>query len=171
MTPEGLTDTLLNYWQSGGPLMYPLSLLVFGIFYLFLVLRHKLKNILSLEIQSFSHQDLLLFGKHQLSYFQAWFIILTAMVCAAPLMGLLGTVMGMIETFQALGDKSGETLKLVSGGIKEALVTTQIGLMAALPGSFAIAYLRSLCKQFNYRVEYLQCLSMIDDFSSGDEQK
>jgi biopolymer transport protein ExbB len=56
----------------------------------------------------------------------------------APLLGLLGTVSGMIETFSSLVDmemfsKSGG----VGGGISEALISTQMGLMIAVPGVIA----------------------------------
>lgn len=58
----------------------------------------------------------------------------TAMAGAAPLLGLLGTVMGMIETFASLTDRalfaqSGG----VAGGISVALVSTQMGLLVAIP--------------------------------------
>jgi biopolymer transport protein ExbB len=59
-------------------------------------------------------------------------------VSAAPLMGLLGTVTGMLATFGALASGSGgeKTMGLVAGGISEALVTTETGLIVALPGLF-----------------------------------
>ncbi len=59
-------------------------------------------------------------------------------VSAAPLVGLLGTVTGMLSTFGALASGSGgeKTLGLVAGGISEALVTTETGLVIALPGLF-----------------------------------
>ena len=51
-----------------------------------------------------------------------------------PLLGLLGTVLGMTKTFQGLNlYKSQETNHLMAGGISEALITTQAGLIAALP--------------------------------------
>jgi biopolymer transport protein ExbB len=58
-----------------------------------------------------------------------------AAVAAAPLLGLLGTVIGMIETFDSLGDmalfsQSGG----IAGGISQALFTTQMGLAVAIPG-------------------------------------
>lgn len=61
--------------------------------------------------------------------------IIGSLVAVAPLLGLLGTVSGMIETFSSLGDmalfaQSGG----VAGGISEALVTTQVGLFIAVPG-------------------------------------
>lgn len=59
-------------------------------------------------------------------------------VSAAPLLGLLGTVTGMLSTFSALATGSGgeKTMELVAGGISEALITTETGLVIALPGLF-----------------------------------
>ena len=59
-------------------------------------------------------------------------------VSAAPLVGLLGTVIGMLATFGALASGSGgdKTMGLVAEGISEALITTMTGLVIALPGLF-----------------------------------
>jgi len=59
-------------------------------------------------------------------------------VTAAPLLGLLGTVTGMLSTFSALSSGSGgdETMSLVAAGISEALITTETGLVVALAGLF-----------------------------------
>lgn len=61
--------------------------------------------------------------------------IILAIVSVAPLAGLLGTVIGMIETFDSLADmalfsQSGG----IAGGISQALFTTQMGLAVAVPG-------------------------------------
>lgn len=61
--------------------------------------------------------------------------LIDAVVIAAPLLGLLGTVNGMIETFDSLADmalfsQSGG----IAGGISEALITTELGLAVAIPG-------------------------------------
>jgi len=61
--------------------------------------------------------------------------LIFTIVAVAPLMGLLGTVVGMIETFDSLGDmslfaQSGG----IAGGISQALFTTQMGLAVAIPG-------------------------------------
>ena len=59
----------------------------------------------------------------------------TAIVMVAPLLGLLGTVGGMIETFSALGDMALFTQSGgIAGGISQALLTTQMGLVVAIPG-------------------------------------
>lgn len=65
----------------------------------------------------------------------AFRVLTRAVVAVAPLLGLLGTVSGMIETFASLGDM---TLFSQSGGIaagiSQALLTTQFGLAIAIPG-------------------------------------
>jgi len=51
----------------------------------------------------------------------------------APLLGLLGTVTGMIATFDVITEFGTSDPKLLSGGIAIALTTTQLGLMVAIP--------------------------------------
>lgn len=88
-------------------------------------------------------------------------------VSAAPLLGLLGTVTGMLATFKALASGSGgeKTMGLVAAGISEALITTEIGLVIALPGLFFqyhlarqhewyksfLAHLETVCNQNLYK--------------------
>jgi biopolymer transport protein ExbB len=60
--------------------------------------------------------------------------VLRALVAAAPLLGLLGTVKGMVDTFFVLSTHGVGSLEQLSGGISEALVTTQVGLIVAVPG-------------------------------------
>lgn len=68
-------------------------------------------------------------------YFSQFGTLITTVVMIAPLLGLLGTVSGMIETFASLGDgalhsQSGG----IAGGISTALISTQMGLAVAIPG-------------------------------------
>ena len=66
-------------------------------------------------------------------------IFLNTLIASAPLMGLLGTVMGMLGTFSAISSGGGsETVDMVAAGISEALITTQTGLFIALPGIFLV---------------------------------
>lgn len=63
--------------------------------------------------------------------------VVTAITAVAPLLGLLGTVNGMIATFAALTARSTVPAEAgVAGGISEALVSTQMGLFVAIPGLF-----------------------------------
>jgi biopolymer transport protein ExbB len=59
--------------------------------------------------------------------------ILAVLGVIAPLLGLLGTVTGMIETFQVITLYGTGDPKMMSGGISEALVTTEVGLVVAIP--------------------------------------
>ena len=69
-------------------------------------------------------------------------------VSAAPLVGLLGTVTGMLATFGALSSSSGDqAMGKIASGISQALVTTETGLVVALPGLFFQYFLlRKLAK-------------------------
>lgn len=61
--------------------------------------------------------------------------MLSVFVGAAPLTGLLGTVIGMLGTFKGLAiSTGGQTVNLVADGISQALITTQFGLVIAIPG-------------------------------------
>lgn len=68
---------------------------------------------------------------HRLSDHLGLIGVLAAM---APLLGLLGTVTGMITTFDVLSIYGTGNIRAVAGGISEALITTQTGLMIAIPG-------------------------------------
>ncbi len=62
--------------------------------------------------------------------------LLGVLAAVAPLLGLLGTVLGMITTFDVLAVHGTGNARAVAGGISEALVTTQTGLMVAIPGMY-----------------------------------
>jgi biopolymer transport protein TolQ len=61
----------------------------------------------------------------------------------APFVGLLGTVMGIVTAFQQMAATGSGGLATVSAGISEALVTTAIGLLVAIPAVFAFNFLQS----------------------------
>lgn len=76
--------------------------------------------------------------KVEISPFDRDLKVMKICVVAAPLLGLFGTVTGMLATFGALASGSGgeKTMALIAGGIFEALITTETGLVLALPGIF-----------------------------------
>ena len=59
----------------------------------------------------------------------------------APLLGLLGTIIGMVATFDAISLSGVCNVKGISNGISKALITTQSGLIVAIPGLFMSVYL------------------------------
>ncbi len=78
--------------------------------------------------------------QNTVSKFGPYLLVLAAV---APLLGLLGTVTGMIGTFDMITIHGTGNPKILSGGIKEALVTTQMGLIVAIPCILAGNYLSS----------------------------
>ena len=75
-------------------------------------------------------------------------MFLNILVTVAPLLGLLGTVIGMLSTFKALSSGSGKTIDLVAEGISEALITTQTGLVIAIPGYLLVAMIQKKRNQY-----------------------
>ncbi|MEP4078251.1 MotA/TolQ/ExbB proton channel family protein [Haloferula sp.] len=68
---------------------------------------------------------------------------LGVLIAAAPLLGLLGTVAGMLITFGGMASGgAAEPIDVISGGISKALVTTQAGLVIAIPAAFLFALLK-----------------------------
>ena len=72
---------------------------------------------------------------------------------AAPLMGLLGTVTGIINTFKMITVFGTGDASTLSGGISEALITTKFGLIVAIPSLFLHAYLSRKSKRVLDRME------------------
>ncbi|MCL6588891.1 MAG: MotA/TolQ/ExbB proton channel family protein [Firmicutes bacterium] len=76
-------------------------------------------------------------GETELNHLQRGLSILDTIVTASPLLGLLGTVTGIIKTFLALSASNGQAAQL-SAGIAEALYTTAFGLSIAIPALFFV---------------------------------
>jgi biopolymer transport protein ExbB len=67
--------------------------------------------------------------------------IIKTMVALCPLLGLLGTVTGMIEVFNIMAVTGGGDAKSMAGGVSRATIPTMAGMVAALSGVFANTYL------------------------------
>jgi len=72
--------------------------------------------------------------------------LLKLLAAVAPLLGLLGTVTGMIVTFQAITQSGGGDSRMMADGISQALVTTVLGLVVAIPLLFLHSLLASRSK-------------------------
>jgi biopolymer transport protein ExbB len=70
---------------------------------------------------------------HESSHLNRFAGVITMIAAVAPLLGLLGTVTGMIQTFDVITEFGTSDPKLLSGGIATALVTTELGLIVAIP--------------------------------------
>ncbi len=78
-------------------------------------------------------------------------VVLATVANVAPLLGFLGTVTGMIKSFDALQEAGLSNPGLVAGGISEALITTAAGLFIAIPVQIAYNYFMSRINQLRPR--------------------
>lgn len=90
--------------------------------------------------------------RHRLERFMP---TLSTIITAAPMLGILGTVTGIISSFQLLSDQAKVTPNEVSGGIAEALLTTAAGLIVALVVLFPYNAFRAQIDRTLGRIEAL----------------
>lgn len=91
---------------------------------------------------------------------------LMTLVTVAPLLGLLGTVMGMLTTFAGLAISSGgQTVDQIAAGISEALITTQTGLMIAIPAYVLASFLQK------HRNQMDSCLTALETVTVQTHRK
>ena len=93
------------------------------------------------------------------SYLNRRLRFLLVLASSAPLIGLLGTVAGMLRTFAGLSMEESYKMDLVASGISQALVTTQAGLLIAIP---ALAFLHLLNRR---KKDWLRCLYRMESIS------
>ncbi len=95
-----------------------------------------------------------MFELDELAWVQRRIPFIAVLSSVAPLLGLLGTVAGMLVMFSGLATSSqAQPIDKISAGISQALVTTQAGLLIAIPAAFLLAVLR---KKTSETHDYLQ---------------
>lgn len=92
-------------------------------------------------------------GRHQLRQLQRGLSGLATVVSAAPLLGLLGTVLGMIQVFEAVSTTGTGRGEYLAGGIAQALITTAAGLIIAIPALFMHSYLETRAESLVHAIE------------------
>jgi biopolymer transport protein ExbB len=160
---------VMDYVNQGGPIMY--ILLVFNIIG-FTILVWKVlsiisfkKNLLTVESdikESVEQIDsnpstLLTFIKDEVSTrvhaLESGLNTVKIIASVAPLLGLLGTVLGILSAFQVIADKGLSDPSLFAGGIAMALVTTVGGLIVAIPHFIGYNYLVSTLDDLELALE------------------
>ena len=97
----------------------------------------------------------------QLATIQQQLKFVKCLVAAAPLLGLLGTVLGMLQTFLGISTSGGvETATVVASGISEALVTTETGLTIALPALFMVMFIQRQTHQEEAKLARLESIRL-----------
>jgi biopolymer transport protein ExbB len=79
--------------------------------------------------------------------------LIGVLAAIAPILGLLGTVTGMITTFDVLAVFGTGNAKAMAGGISEALITTQTGLLVAIPGLYMKGFLDRRARNLQQHIE------------------
>ncbi len=130
---------VITYWMSGGTLMIPLALTCFFMFYCLLNAWHAI-HLLNQRLDA-GHETQDTYRRNGRGI-RNDFLLIAALAGAAPLLGLSGTVAGMLHTFDVLSRSGSALTAPLASGISEALITTQIGLVIAIPGLFGLSWLR-----------------------------
>lgn len=77
------------------------------------------------------------------------------LIMLCPLLGLLGTVTGMIEVFEALTQGESENIRSIAAGFSKAIISTLAGLVSALSGLIAINLLNKKATQINQHLIHI----------------
>ena len=146
----------MNWIERGGPVMWPLLILSLIattlvveriLFWLRESRRPPAEALAELSVHSpnaprtQAELDILLEVEQR--RLERGMALLDTIVAASPMLGILGTVLGVISAFEALASNVNPDPMAVTGGISQALITTAFGLMIALSVLFPFGYLRT----------------------------
>jgi biopolymer transport protein ExbB len=152
---QAFMETLKAFLDQGGFVMYLIAALTFVMWVLVFERVLYFKGGLRGEIQSElnaweSRKERKSWNAHQIrsamisrmdDKISANLDLIAALVAICPLMGLLGTVTGMIDVFGVLANTGGGDAKSMAGGVSKATIPTMAGMVAAISGVFASTYL------------------------------
>lgn len=160
-----MKDALVSILREGGPVLWALLGLALALYGLLAStwdgLRRARVRVLSGEGRKREdrsrrqvEREFASFELDELAWVSRRLPVLAVMTGAAPLLGLLGTVAGMLITFSGLAGAGGGTaVDTVSAGISKALVTTQAGLVVAIPAAFMLALLRRWTQRTQWELQ------------------
>ncbi|MFQ5510967.1 MAG: MotA/TolQ/ExbB proton channel family protein [Candidatus Krumholzibacteriia bacterium] len=92
-------------------------------------------------------------GRREVKRLERYLVVLETVAAASPLLGLLGTVFGMIKVFSVISIAGVGEAGLLSGGIAEALITTAFGLSIGIPALVAYNFFDSRVENFVIKIE------------------
>ena len=150
--------SIIDYMQAGGIVMFPLFIISF-VMWALIVERILFFNLFSrmdikrMILERISGQRE---GEIRLSMYPLLdknIPIIKTLALIAPLLGLLGTVTGMIKTFGVISMFGTGNVKLMTKGISEALITTQTGLIVAIPGLYMSRFLERRSERIKHDLD------------------
>ena len=152
-----ILDAVNTFMQRGGPVLWVIawlllikwSLVFERIWYLNTTHKKNVKNTLA---DWNARKDTKSWSAHQIRTMMISKIsldvrntlpIIEVLVTICPLLGLIGTVTGMIEVFFVMALSGGGDAKSMAGGVSKATIPTMAGMVGAISGIFAFNYLKS----------------------------
>ena len=108
-------------------------------------------------------------GRHVVHDLERFLNTLGTIAGITPLLGLLGTVVGMIKVFSAIMISGVGDANVLAGGISEALITTAAGLTVAIPSYFFYRFFRGMVSEYVISMEE-KAISLIDAIERGNEE-
>jgi biopolymer transport protein ExbB len=161
---QALADVFASieaFMAQGGPLMYPIAALTFVMWTLAFERIWYFKGGLKGDVQQAlasweARAERKSWNAHQIreamiSRMSAKINInmdfIGSLIAVCPLMGLLGTVTGMIEVFSVMGFTGGGDAKSMAGGVSKATIPTMAGMVAAISGLFINTYLTRIAER------------------------
>lgn len=111
-------------------------------------------------------------GRHVAHELERFLNTLGTIAAISPLLGLLGTVAGMIKIFQVVSAQGNSNFSLLSVGIAEALITTAAGLAIAIPSVLFYRYFNARVDELVVRMEQetLQLVDLLDSGTGAEER-
>jgi biopolymer transport protein TolQ len=91
--------------------------------------------------------------QNQISYLESYLPVLATTGNITPFIGLLGTVLGIIDSFREIGLQGTASIAAVAPGVSEALIATAAGLFTAIPAVIAYNYYLSRIRKMVFRIE------------------
>jgi len=105
-------------------------------------------------------------GRHVVHDLERFLNTLGTIAGISPLLGLLGTVIGMIEVFSAIMISGVGDANVLAGGISQALITTAAGLTVAIPSYFFYRFFRGMVAEYVISMEE-KAINLIDCIDRG----
>jgi biopolymer transport protein ExbB len=100
-------------------------------------------------------------GRHVIHDLERYLNSLGTIAAVSPLLGLLGTVIGMVKVFTAITTAGVGNPSVLAGGISEALITTAAGLTVAIPSLIGYRYLRGRIDELVVEMEK-EAMKLVD---------
>jgi biopolymer transport protein ExbB len=107
-------------------------------------------------------------GRHVVHEMERYLNMLGTIAAITPLLGLLGTVFGMIRVFTVISVQGSSNTEMLAGGISTALITTAAGLTVAIPSLLFYRYLRSKIDELVINMEQ-EAIRLVDVMLNNSE--